>query len=251
MSEVLVITGGSRGIGAATARLAAERGWKVVTSYLERRAAAEAVVDDIKAAGGEALTLQADTANEDDVKRLFDAAQSSFGQVTGLVNNAGMLGGPVKLADLSLEELRRLVDTNLIGPFLTAREAVRRMSTERGGRGGVIVNISSIAARHGSGGERIHYSASKSAINSLTVGLAKEVGREGIRVNSVSPGVTATDMNPPEIQARFAPITPARPCRRSHRDRARDPVRPVIGVVVHEWRRHSGRRRPLKKAVAR
>ena len=119
-----------------------------------------------------------------------------------------MLGGPVRLADLSLEELRRLMNTNVIGPFLTAREAVRRMSTERGGQGGVIVNVSSIGARLGSPGERIHYSASKGAINSMTVGLAKEVGREGIRVNSISPGVTATDMNPPERQARFAPITP-------------------------------------------
>jgi NAD(P)-dependent dehydrogenase (short-subunit alcohol dehydrogenase family) len=216
MSDVLVVTGGSRGIGAATARLAAERGWKVATCYVERRAPAEAVVEEIKAAGGSALTVQADTANEDDVKRLFDTAQSAFGPIGGLVNNAAMQGGPVRLADLTLAELRQMTDTNLIGPFLTAREAVRRMSTELGGQGGVIVNISSIAARHGSGGERIHYSASKAAINMLTVGLAKEVGREGIRVNSVSPGVTATDMNPPEMQARFAPITPL--------GRAADPI---------------------------
>jgi NAD(P)-dependent dehydrogenase (short-subunit alcohol dehydrogenase family) len=216
MGGVLVVTGGSRGIGAATARLAAQRGWQVVTCYLERRASAEAVVDEIKAAGGAATTIQADTTDEDQVRRLFDTAHSLFGQVTGLVNNAGVLGGPVALADLSVEELRRIMDTNVIGPFLMAREAVRRMSSKRGGQGGVIVNISSIAARHGSPGERIHYSASKNAINSLTVGLAKEVGPEGIRVNSISPGVTATDMNPPEIQARFAPLTPL--------GRAADPI---------------------------
>jgi NAD(P)-dependent dehydrogenase (short-subunit alcohol dehydrogenase family) len=216
MDDVLVITGGSRGIGAATGRLAAERGWKVVTSYRERRAPADAVIDQIRANGGEAVTVRADVSREDEVKRLFDAAEAAFGQVTGLVNNAAVLGGPVRLADLTIDELRLIMDTNVIGPFLVAREAVRRMSTERGGRGGVIVNISSIAARHGSGGERIHYSASKSAINSLTVGLAKEVGREGIRVNSISPGVTATDMNPPEIQARFAPMTPL--------GRAADPI---------------------------
>jgi NAD(P)-dependent dehydrogenase (short-subunit alcohol dehydrogenase family) len=208
MSGVLIVTGGGRGIGAATARLAAERGWKVATCYLERREPAEVVVSDIKAAGGEALTIKADTASEDDVKRLFDAAHDAFGQVTGLVNNAALQGGPVRVADIELFELRRIIDVNLIGPFIVAREAVRRMSTERGGPGGVIVNISSIAARHGSGGERVHYSASKAAINIFTVGLAKEVGREGIRVNTVSPGVTATDMNPPEAQARFAPITP-------------------------------------------
>jgi NAD(P)-dependent dehydrogenase (short-subunit alcohol dehydrogenase family) len=208
MSGVVIVTGGGRGIGAATAKLAAERGWKVVTCYLDRRESAEAVINEIKAKGGEAIAVKADTSKEEDVKRLFDTAESTFGKVTGLVNNAGMLGGPTRLADLTLTELRRMLDVNLIGPFLTSREAVRRMSTERGGKGGAIVNISSIGARLGSAGERIHYSASKGGLNSMTIGLAKEVGREGIRVNSISPGVTATDMNPPERQAKFAPITP-------------------------------------------
>jgi NAD(P)-dependent dehydrogenase (short-subunit alcohol dehydrogenase family) len=208
MAEVIVITGGSRGIGAATAKLAAERGYKVVLSYLERRKAADAVVAAIAAAGGEALAVQADTAVEADVTRLFDAAEQRFGPVTAVVNNAGMNGGPSTVADLDTTELRRLFDINVIGVFLVAREAVRRMATDRGGAGGAIVNVGSVAAVRGSPGERVHYAASKGAVISMTTGLAYEVARSGIRVNCVSPGLTETEMNPADRLARIVPTVP-------------------------------------------
>jgi NAD(P)-dependent dehydrogenase (short-subunit alcohol dehydrogenase family) len=208
MDDVLIITGGSRGIGAATARLAASRGWRVVTSYLERREPAEAVVREITAAGGRAATVQADTSREADVVRLFDTAEALFGPVTGLVNNAGMNGGPSTLADTPVEELRRLIDINVIGCMLCAREAVRRMATDRGGRGGAIVNLGSVAARLGSAGERMHYAASKGAILSLTQGLGREAIKQGVRVNCLSPGLTETEMNPPERLARLLPVVP-------------------------------------------
>jgi NAD(P)-dependent dehydrogenase (short-subunit alcohol dehydrogenase family) len=208
MSGTLIITGGSRGIGAATARLAAARGWKVVTSYLERAEPAQAVVNEIEAAGGTAMTLQADTTREDDVKRLFDTAEARFGKLRGLVNNAGMNGGPAPLTELPVAELRRLLDINVIGCMLCAQEAVRRMSTERGGQGGAIVNLGSVAVTLGSPGERVHYAASKGAVVSFTTGLAKEVIRSGVRVNCVSPGLTETEMNPPERLARLVPTVP-------------------------------------------
>lgn len=208
MSGVLVITGASRGIGAATARLAAARGWRVLGTYLERREPAEAVAEAIRAAGGEAAMIQADTAIEADVTRIFDEAERRFGPVTGLVNNAGINGGPTTVADLSTEELRRMMDTNVIGAFLAAREAVRRMATDRGGRGGAIVNLGSVAAVHGSPGERVHYAASKGAVVSMTIGLAHEVARLGIRVNAVSPGLTETEMNPAARLARLVPTVP-------------------------------------------
>ena len=208
MTGILLITGGSRGIGAATARLAAAKGWKVVTSYLERQEPAEAVVREIEAAGGTALTVQADTSIEGDVVRLFDTAEARFGKVTALVNNAAMGGGPTALANLSTAEMRRLLDINVFGCLLCAREAVRRMATDRGGPGGAIVNLGSVSARLGSAGERVHYSASKGAVISLTNGLANEVARSGIRVNCVSPGLTETDMNPAERIARIVPTIP-------------------------------------------
>jgi len=208
VSGVLVITGASRGIGAATARLAAARGWRVLGTYLERREPAEAVAEAIRAAGGEAAMIQADTAIEADVTRIFDEAERRFGPVTGLVNNAGINGGPTTVADLSTEELRRMMDTNVIGAFLAAREAVRRMATDRGGRGGAIVNLGSVAAVHGSPGERVHYAASKGAVVSMTIGLAHEVARLGIRVNAVSPGLTETEMNPAARLARLVPTVP-------------------------------------------
>jgi NAD(P)-dependent dehydrogenase (short-subunit alcohol dehydrogenase family) len=208
MSKLLIITGGSRGIGAATARLAATRGWAVAFSYLERREAAEALVAEITASGGEAMAIQADTAEEADVTRLFDTAEARFGRVAGLVNNAGINGGPTTLADLETSELRRLIDTNIVGCFLTAREAVRRMATDRGGQGGAIVNLGSVAAVRGSAHERVHYAASKGAIVSMTIGLAHEVARSGIRVNCVSPGLTETEMNPAPRIARVVPTIP-------------------------------------------
>jgi NAD(P)-dependent dehydrogenase (short-subunit alcohol dehydrogenase family) len=208
MTDVLIITGGSRGIGAATARLAAGRGWKVALSCLEQRDAADAVVASIAAAGGEAIAVQADTAEEADVRRLFDAAEQRFGPVTAVVNNAGLNGGPTTVAELETAELRRLLDTNVLGVFLVAREAVRRMATDRGGPGGAIVNIASVAAVRGSPGERVHYAASKGAVVSMTTGLAQEVARSGIRVNAVSPGLTLTEMNPPERLERLVPTVP-------------------------------------------
>ncbi len=208
MTGTLVITGASRGIGAATARLAASRGWRVVGSYLERREPAEAVVAEITAAGGQAIAVQADTSIEADVTRLFDTAEQRFGPITGLVNNAGINGGPVSVADMSTVELRAMIDTNIFGAFLCARAAVQRMATDRGGRGGAIVNLGSVAARLGSPGERVHYAASKGAVISMSHGLAKEVIRNGIRVNCVSPGLTETEMNPADRLAKLIPNVP-------------------------------------------
>ena len=208
LGKVLIITGASRGIGAATARLAAARGWAVVVAYLERQEPAESVVAEIIANGGEAIAVKADTSVEHDVARLFEAAEQRFGQVTGLVNNAGINGGPTTVADLSVDELRRLLDINVVGYFLCAREAVRRMSMDRGGPGGVIVNIGSVAAVRGSPHERVHYAASKGAIISMTTGLAAEVARHGIRVNAVSPGLIETEMNPSERLARLVSTVP-------------------------------------------
>lgn len=208
MTKVLIVTGGSRGIGAATAKLAAERGWSVMTTWLERREPAQAVVDEIVAAGDRAATMQADTSRPDDVRKLFDETERQFGPLTGLVNNAGMNGGPSTLLDTSIEELRRLIDINVFGCMLCAKEAVTRMARSRGGQGGAIVNLGSVAARLGSAGERVHYSASKGAILSFTQGLGREAVKEGVRVNCVSPGVTETEMNPPERLARIVPIVP-------------------------------------------
>ena len=208
MTGTLVITGASRGIGAATARLAASRGWRVVGSYLERLEPAEAVVAEIVAAGGEAIAVQADTSNEADVTLLFDTAEQRFGPIAGLVNNAGINGGPVAVADMSTAELRTMIDTNIFGAFLCAREAVRRMATDRGGQGGAIVNLGSVAARLGSPGERVHYATSKGAVVSMSHGLAKEVIRSGIRVNCVSPGLTETEMNPADRLAKLIPNVP-------------------------------------------
>ena len=201
MDKVLVVTGGSRGIGASVVRLAQAEGWKVVFSYIAQADAAAGV-----AAGG-AVAVQADVTREEDVRRLFEQA-ARHGRIAGLVNNAGINGGPVRVADLATAELRRLFDINVIGCFLCAAEAVRRMSTAQGGQGGAIVNIGSVAARLGAAGERVHYAASKAAVIAMTQGLAHEVGREGIRVNCVSPGLIETDMNPPDRIARIVPSIP-------------------------------------------
>jgi len=207
MDKVLIVTGGSRGIGAAVARGAAAQGWTVVLSYLARVVEAEAVVRDITAAGGHALAVQADVAREDDVARLFDEA-ARHGRIAGLVNNAGINGTPVRVADLAPADLRGMFATNVTGVFLCAAEAVRRMSTARGGEGGAIVNIGSVAVRLGAAGERVHYAATKAAVVAMSHGLALEVAREGIRVNCVNPGLFATEMNPPERVARLTPTIP-------------------------------------------
>lgn len=190
----LIVTGGGRGIGAATARLAAQGGYAVCVNYLRDAQAASKVVAGIAAAGGEAAAAQGDVASESDVVRLFDRA-AQLGPITALVNNAGILELQGRLEAMSAERLARVFATNITGSFLCAREAVRRMSTRHGGRGGAIVNVSSMAARLGAPGEYIDYAASKGAIDTLTVGLAREVAEEGIRVNAVRPGVIRTDIH--------------------------------------------------------
>jgi NAD(P)-dependent dehydrogenase (short-subunit alcohol dehydrogenase family) len=195
MDQVLIITGGSRGIGAATARLAAQRGYFVGVNFVRNEAAAAAVVRDIEASGGRAVAIRADVAVEADVVRMFDTVDRSLGRVTGLVNNAGTLERQMRVDTMDAARLTRVLATNVTGSFLCAREAVRRMSTKHGGAGGAIVNVSSGASRLGSPGEYVDYAASKGAIDTLTIGLAREVADEGIRVNAVRPGFIYTDIH--------------------------------------------------------
>ncbi|MEC4719642.1 SDR family oxidoreductase [Noviherbaspirillum sp. CPCC 100848] len=193
--KVILITGGSRGIGAATAQLAATQGYAVCISYLGNRAAADEVVQAILNAGGEAIAVQADVSSQEDVVRLFGAVDQSLGDIDALVNNAGILEHQMRVEDMDAGRLARVFATNVTGSFLCAREAVRRMSTARGGRGGSIVNLSSIAAKLGAPNEYVDYAASKAAIDAMTIGLAKEVAAEGIRVNAVRPGVIYTEIH--------------------------------------------------------
>jgi len=192
---VLLVTGGSRGIGAATARLAASRGYAVGVNYRSNGDAADAVVGDIQRAGGRAVKIQADVSREADVCRLFEEMDRSLGTLTALVNNAGILEPQMRVDTMTAERLNRIFTTNITGAFLCAREAVRRMSTAHGGRGGAIVNVSSGAARLGAPGEYVDYAASKGAVDTLTVGLAREVAEEGIRVNAVRPGFIYTEIH--------------------------------------------------------
>lgn len=195
MQKVLLITGASRGIGAATARLAARRGWAVAVNYHRQADAAQAVVDAIRAEGGRAVALAGDVADEAAVLRLFADTEAALGPLSALVNNAGVLAPQMPLADMDVARWQRMLATNVLGPLLCCREAVRRLSTRRGGQGGAIVNVSSAAARLGSPGEYVDYAASKGALDTLTLGLAKEVAAEGIRVNGVRPGFIYTDMH--------------------------------------------------------
>ena len=192
---VVVVTGASRGIGAAVALLAGAQGYAVAVNFVGDEAAAQEVVRRIAAGGGRAVAIQADVAREADVVRLFQTAERELGPLRALVNNAGVTGGFARAEALSVESLTRVLAVNVIGTALCAREAVRRLSTRRGGSGGAIVNISSLAARTGGANEWVHYAASKGAINTFTVGLAREVADEGIRVNAVAPGVIATDLH--------------------------------------------------------
>lgn len=192
--NVLVVTGASRGIGAATALLAARQGYAVCVNYLHQQSAAQAVVDAIVAQGGTACAVQADVAQEDQVCRLFEAADR-MGVLRGLVNNAGMLERQARVQDMDGARIARVLQTNVVGSFLCAREAVRRMSTRQGGLGGAIVNVSSRAARLGAANEYVDYAAAKAAVDALTLGLAKEVAVEGIRVNAVAPGLIETDIH--------------------------------------------------------
>jgi NAD(P)-dependent dehydrogenase (short-subunit alcohol dehydrogenase family) len=193
-NTVAIVTGGSRGIGRAVALLLAERGYAICLSYVSDSTAAQAVVDAITAKGGQALAVRSDVGSEADVIALFRAADG-LGRLTALVNNAGVVDVKSDVADMSATRLQRMMTTNVVGSFLCAREAVRRMSTKRGGTGGAIVNLSSVAARLGGPGQFVDYAASKGAIDALTIGLAREVAGEGIRVNAVAPGIIATEIH--------------------------------------------------------
>jgi NAD(P)-dependent dehydrogenase (short-subunit alcohol dehydrogenase family) len=195
LDKVLLVTGGSRGIGAATALLAAQRGYAVAVNYTAHPEAADDVVRRIRAGRGKALALQADVAQEDQVLAMFAAIDAELGRLTALVNNAGVVDVAARVDEMSVARLKRIFDINVIGSFLCAREAVRRMSTKHGGSGGAIVNVSSAAARLGSPAQYVDYAASKGAIDSFTIGLAKEVAAEGIRVNAVRPGLIETDIH--------------------------------------------------------
>jgi NAD(P)-dependent dehydrogenase (short-subunit alcohol dehydrogenase family) len=192
MTAIMVITGGGRGIGAATALLAAQRGYAVAISYEKNRAAADRLVEQL---GRNAIAVQADVASEADVVRLFNTVDDRLGRVTALVNNAGIVDRGMRVEEMSAERIQRMLAVNVTGSFLCAREAVKRMSRRHGGEGGAIVNVSSVAARLGGPGEYVDYAASKGAIDTLTIGLAKEVGPEAIRVNAVRPGVIRTDIH--------------------------------------------------------
>jgi NAD(P)-dependent dehydrogenase (short-subunit alcohol dehydrogenase family) len=195
VDQVLLVTGGSRGIGAATAILAASKGYAVAVNYTSNEAAARQVVGTIRSAGGKAVAIRGDVAEESQVLELFHQVDVQLGRLTALVNNAGIIDRPARVDEMSLERLKRMFDVNVLGAFLCAREAVKRMSTRLGGTGGAIVNVSSAASRLGAPGQYVDYAAAKGAIDVLTVGLAKEVGGEGIRVNAVRPGLIETEIH--------------------------------------------------------
>ena len=191
----LIVTGASRGIGAAIALLAGGRGYAVAANFATGEAEATAVVGEIVAGGGRAIAIQADVSSEEQIVRLFEAAERELGPITALVNNAGITGGFARVEEVTSAAIANVFAVNVSGTILCAREAVRRMSTRRGGKGGAIVNISSIAARTGAAGEWVHYAASKGAVDSFTIGLAREVAAEGIRVNAVAPGLVDTGLH--------------------------------------------------------
>lgn len=195
MAEVLLVTGGSRGIGAATVRLATEAGYAVCVNYVRNEAAAAALVNEISEAGGCAVAIQADVAREEEVASLFQQMDEKLGPVTALVNNAGILEAQTRVEHMDAARLERVFAANVYGSFLCARQAIRRMSTRHGGSGGAIVNVSSIASRLGAPDEYVDYAAAKGAIDTFTIGLAREVAADGIRVNAVRPGVIHTDIH--------------------------------------------------------
>ncbi|MEF9385041.1 SDR family oxidoreductase [Ralstonia solanacearum species complex bacterium KE056] len=212
MSKTIVITGGSRGIGRATAVLCARRGWSVAIQYRANRQAADETAGLVEQAGGRALAVQGDVSSEADVMALFEAAQDRFGALHGVVNNAGIVAPAQDVADMSAQRLRAMFETNVLGAFLVAREAARRLSTARGGAGGALVNVSSAAARLGAPHEYVDYAASKGAVDTMTLGLARELGREGVRVNAVRPGLIDTEIHAsggqPDRAQRLGAATP-------------------------------------------
>jgi len=195
MSGVMLITGASRGIGAATARLAGQNGYAVCVNYVSNREQAEKVVKDIEACGAKAISVQADISDETDVVRLFQTCDQELGTLSVLVNNAAILEPQMRVEEMDAGRIERVLAANVTGAFLCAREAVKRMSTKHGGKGGAIVNVSSMAAKRGGPNEYVDYAASKGAIESMTIGLSQEVAQEGIRVNAVRPGVIYTDIH--------------------------------------------------------
>jgi NAD(P)-dependent dehydrogenase (short-subunit alcohol dehydrogenase family) len=210
--KILLVTGASRGIGAATAKMAARQGYRVAINYASDRKAAEAVAAEVERAGGEALIVKADVAREDEIRALFAEIDQKLGRLTHLVNNAGIVGRSSRLDGADPAVIRAVIDLNVTGAILVAREAVKRMSTANGGAGGAIVNLSSAAATIGSPGEFTWYAASKAAIDAFTLGLARELAREGVRVNAVSPGLIETDIHAtsgqPDRVARMSPMIP-------------------------------------------
>jgi len=210
--KVLLVTGGSRGIGAAVCRLGAAAGYRVAVNYASNEAAAKALVAEIEAAGGEAFAVKGDVGTEADIVAMFEAVDSRFGRLDGLVNNAGVVDVKARVDEMSVARLERMMRINVIGSFLCAREAVRRMSSKNGGKGGAIVNISSAASIHGSPGEYVDYAASKAAIDTFTLGLAREVATEGVRVNAIRPGIIDTEIHAsggqPDRVERFRDMLP-------------------------------------------
>ncbi|MGV1758551.1 SDR family oxidoreductase [Rhizobium sp. A22-96] len=215
-APVLLVTGGSRGIGAAVCIAAAQHGWAVAVNYASNKDAAEAVVETIREAGGEAIAIAGDVGKVEDIKSIFAQIDAHFGRIDGLVNNAGIVGVIQRLDEMTPERLDRMFRVNITGSMLAAAEAVRRMSTRHGGKGGVIVNVSSLAATLGGGGQYVDYAASKGAIDTFTVGLAREVAAEGIRVNAVRPGIIDTDIHAAAgLPDRARDIAPQLPMKRA------------------------------------
>ncbi len=208
----ILITGGGRGIGRACAIMAGQRGWSVGVNYAGNAAAAEDTVKAVRAAGGQAIAIKGDVAREADVIAMFDSSEKAFGKLDALINNAGIVGHKQPFADYSFERLQRMFEVNVLGAYLCAREAARRMATSRGGRGGSIVNMSSIAARLGAPGEYVDYAGSKGAVDTMTLGLARELAPDGIRVNAIRPGLIDTEIHAsggqPDRAARLGATTP-------------------------------------------
>jgi NAD(P)-dependent dehydrogenase (short-subunit alcohol dehydrogenase family) len=233
MDKVMIVTGGGRGIGAATARLGAQRGYAVAVNYERNREAAESVAKEIESSGGKAIAVQADVSAEADILRMFETVDRSLGRVSALVNNAGIVDRGTRVEQMSAARIARMFAINVTGSFLCAREAVKRMSMRNGGAGGAIVNLSSIASRLGGAGEYVDYAASKGAIDSFTIGLAKEVGAEGIRVNAVRPGIIRTDIHKASGDpARVERIGPSAPLQRP--GEAEEVARAIVWLLSEE-----------------